>query len=35
MWKSKLYKGFVIGFMLFNITFAIIGALVMLFGDKV
>jgi len=32
--KGKLYKGAIIVFALFNITFAIIGGLVMLFGER-
>jgi hypothetical protein len=33
--KRKLYKGLIITFVLFNVTFAIIGGLVMLFGERV
>ena len=33
--KSKLYKGLIITFILFNVTFAILGGLVMLFGERI
>lgn len=33
--KAKLYKGILITFILFNLTFAAIGGLIMLFGERV
>ena len=33
--KGKLYKGLIITFVLFNLTFAILGGLVMLFGERI